>query len=148
MTLREIVAGNLRRLRQANGLTQEELAHGASLDRNYVGMLERGENAPTVDTLERLAQALGIDPVLFMDRTFARPVKEVTPVMALPDRQEPIARIYQSFASIDGLPCHVTGRSALWWWPSTAAWRRFVETSSVHQWLVNRFLTSRRKGTW
>ena len=29
-----------------------------------------------------------------------------------------------------------------------AAWRRFVETSSVHQWLVNRFLTSRRKGTW
>lgn len=93
MTLREIVAGNLRRLRQANGLTQEELAHGASLDRNYVGMLERGENAPTVDTLERLAQALGIDPVLFMDRTFARPVKEVTPVMALPDRQEPLARI-------------------------------------------------------
>ena len=55
------MADKLRQLRHERGWTQEELAHRAGLDRNYVGMLERCENAATVDTLERLAGALGID---------------------------------------------------------------------------------------
>jgi transcriptional regulator with XRE-family HTH domain len=49
MVLREIVARNLRRLRRSNGLSQEELAGRAGVNRNYVGMLEREENAATVD---------------------------------------------------------------------------------------------------
>ena len=60
MTLRRIVARNLKRLRQERGLTQEELADLAQLNRNYVGMIERQENAATVDTLEALAQALQV----------------------------------------------------------------------------------------
>ena len=62
MELRRIVAQNLRRLRQDRGLTQEELADLAALNRNYVGMIEREENAPTVDTLEALAKALKVRP--------------------------------------------------------------------------------------
>ena len=62
MELRRIVAQNLRRLRQDRGLTQEELAGQAGLNRNYVGMVERAENSPTVDTLEALAKALKIEP--------------------------------------------------------------------------------------
>ncbi|MFC3670148.1 helix-turn-helix domain-containing protein [Novosphingobium pokkalii] len=58
MKLRGIVAGNLRRLRMAKGLSQEEVAHLAGLDRNYVGNLEREQNSPTVDTLERIAAVL------------------------------------------------------------------------------------------
>lgn len=58
MKLRGIVAGNLRRLRTAKGLSQEEVAHLAGLDRNYVGNLEREQNSPTVDTLERIAAVL------------------------------------------------------------------------------------------
>ena len=58
MELRRIVAQNLRRLRQDRGLSQEELAGQAELNRNYVGMIEREENAPTVDTLEALAKLL------------------------------------------------------------------------------------------
>jgi transcriptional regulator with XRE-family HTH domain len=65
MTLREIVARNLRRLRQAKGLSQEELAHRAGLDRNYIGYLERSKNSPTVDTLERIAAELDCDPAAF-----------------------------------------------------------------------------------
>ena len=61
MELRRIVAQNLRRLRQDRGLTQEELADRAGLNRNYVGMVEREENAPTIDTLEALAKAMDID---------------------------------------------------------------------------------------
>ena len=61
MKLRRTVARNLRRLRQKHGLSQEELADRAGLNRNYVGMIEREENAPTVDALEQLAKALDIN---------------------------------------------------------------------------------------
>lgn len=65
MKLRAVVAKNLRRMRRAKGLTQEELAGRAGINRNYVGKLEREENAATVDTLEKLAKILDIDPVEF-----------------------------------------------------------------------------------
>ena len=63
MKLRRTVARNLRRLRQKRGLSQEELADRAGLNRNYVGMIEREENAPTVDALEQIAKALDISAV-------------------------------------------------------------------------------------
>ena len=69
MELRRIVAQNLRRLRLDRGLTQEELAGQAGLNRNYVGMVERAENSPTVDTLEALAKALKTEPEQFLKRS-------------------------------------------------------------------------------
>jgi len=66
MRLREVVAKNLRRMRQAKGLSQEELADRAGINRNYVGMLEREEHAATVDMLEKLAEVLEVDPVEFV----------------------------------------------------------------------------------
>ena len=60
MKLRRILAQNLRRLRQDRGLTQEELADLAGVNRNYVGMIEREENAASVDVLESLAKALKV----------------------------------------------------------------------------------------
>jgi len=68
MSLREIVTTNLRRLRHAKGLSQEELADRAGINRNYVGMLEREQHAATVDMLERLAEVLEADPVEFFRR--------------------------------------------------------------------------------
>jgi transcriptional regulator with XRE-family HTH domain len=67
MSLRRIVARNLKRLRRERGLSQEELADLAGLNRNYVGMVERRENAPTIDTLEALAKALQVDPVRLLE---------------------------------------------------------------------------------
>ena len=61
MTIRRILAQNLRRVRQERSLTQEELADLAGINRNYVGMIEREENAATVDVLEALAKALSIE---------------------------------------------------------------------------------------
>ncbi|ERM03625.1 hypothetical protein Q644_00450 [Brucella intermedia 229E] len=46
-------------------MSQEELAHRAQLNRNYVGMLEREEYAVSVDTLEKLGAALDVDPIEF-----------------------------------------------------------------------------------
>jgi transcriptional regulator with XRE-family HTH domain len=67
MKLRGIVATNLRRLRRAQGLSQEELADRAGINRNYIGMLEREENAATVDMLERLAGVLGVEPTELLE---------------------------------------------------------------------------------
>ena len=67
MRLREIFGTNLRRLRHASGLSQEELAHRAGINRNYVGLLERAANSPTLDTIERLAEELGVAPARFFD---------------------------------------------------------------------------------
>lgn len=68
MILRGVVARNLRRLRQAQGLSQEELADRAQVNRNYVGLLEREEHAATVDMLEKLAEVLGVDPGVFFEK--------------------------------------------------------------------------------
>ena len=68
MSLRRIVARNLKRLRMERGLSQEELADLAGLNRNYIGMIERQENAATVDTLEVLAEALQVEPVRLFDK--------------------------------------------------------------------------------
>ena len=61
-------ARNLKRLRRERGLTQEELADLAGLNRNYVGMIERQENAASVDTLEALADALQIKPAQLLEQ--------------------------------------------------------------------------------
>lgn len=68
MRLREVVARNLRRLRNMHGLSQEELADRADVNRNYVGMLEREEHAATIDMLEKLAQVLDVDPIELLRR--------------------------------------------------------------------------------
>ena len=68
MEIREVLALNLRRFRQAKGLSQEELADRADINRNYVGMLEREQHAATIDMLEKLADVLETDPVEFFRR--------------------------------------------------------------------------------
>ena len=68
MALRRTLARNLKRLRRERGLTQEELADLAGLNRNYVGMIERQENAASVDTLEALADALRIKPAQLLEQ--------------------------------------------------------------------------------
>jgi transcriptional regulator with XRE-family HTH domain len=65
MKLRGVVAKNLRELRKAKGLSQEELADRAAIDRNYVGIVERSANSVSVDVLEKLAAALEVDPSEF-----------------------------------------------------------------------------------
>jgi transcriptional regulator with XRE-family HTH domain len=62
MTLREILADNLRRLRQGAGMSQEDLADAAKIDWTYVSALERCRYGASIDVLERLAAALNVAP--------------------------------------------------------------------------------------
>jgi transcriptional regulator with XRE-family HTH domain len=66
MEIREILAANLKRLRKAKGLSQEELAHQVGIDRTYVSALERRVYAASIDLVERLAKALQVDTQTLM----------------------------------------------------------------------------------
>jgi transcriptional regulator with XRE-family HTH domain len=50
----------LRRLRNEKSLSQEELADISGFHRTYLSLLERGRKTPSLVTIEKLAQALGI----------------------------------------------------------------------------------------
>lgn len=61
MDLKEVMAVNLRRLRHAKGMTQEELAERAGLSARYVGGIERADVSASVTVLGRIAEALEIE---------------------------------------------------------------------------------------
>lgn len=60
MNLCALFGQNLRRHRRAAGLTQEELAHRAGMDRTYLSDIERGIRNPTLMMMQDLATPLGI----------------------------------------------------------------------------------------
>ncbi|TXR49574.1 helix-turn-helix domain-containing protein [Phyllobacterium endophyticum] len=69
MEIREIFARNLRTLRQAKGLSQEELAHRAGIDRTYISALERNVYNASIDVVDRLAEALGVEAAELLKRS-------------------------------------------------------------------------------
>lgn len=69
MILRDILAENLKMLRVESGLSQEAFADLAAIDRTYVSAIERKRYSVSLDILERLAVALGVEPwVLLVPR--------------------------------------------------------------------------------
>jgi transcriptional regulator with XRE-family HTH domain len=54
------LGSRVRALREAVGLTQERLAHNSGIDRTYVSGIERGARNPSLKTIARLADALGV----------------------------------------------------------------------------------------
>src|SRR5947208_254134 len=60
--LRMALASNVRRIRQAQGLTQVGFAHEAGMDRSCVSRLENGNFDVWMNTLARVAAALGVEP--------------------------------------------------------------------------------------
>ena len=51
----------LQQTRKGKGITQEELAAKISMDRTYIGLIERGGRNPTVRTLYKIAKALKVN---------------------------------------------------------------------------------------
>jgi len=58
---RRIVGTNIRRLRKARGLTQEEVAFRAKIDLTYMSGIERGKRNPSLLVLARISKALSTD---------------------------------------------------------------------------------------
>lgn len=68
MELRKAFARNLRAARAAKKVSQEELAERAQLDRTYISALERCLYSASLDTIERIAKALSVEPASLLER--------------------------------------------------------------------------------
>jgi transcriptional regulator with XRE-family HTH domain len=66
MDVVKLLGRNVRALRRERGLSQEEVAHRANMERSYVSDLERGTRNPSVRALGRLAAALDVDPAALL----------------------------------------------------------------------------------
>lgn len=56
----ELLGERIRDYRMKKGLSQEELAHRADMHTAHLGQIERGEKSPTIDSIEKIVNALGI----------------------------------------------------------------------------------------
>ena len=68
MDLRGIFATNLRRIRHANGVSQDDLAYEAGMSRSYLSQLEKGTFYASLKIIGRLAHALKVEPAEFLVR--------------------------------------------------------------------------------
>jgi transcriptional regulator with XRE-family HTH domain len=66
MDIRRLVGQNVRRMRRAKGLSQEQLAFAAELHRTYISGVERGIRNPTVVIVARIAAALDVEADLLL----------------------------------------------------------------------------------
>ncbi len=87
MNGRELVAWNVRRLRVEKGVSQERLALEASVDPAYLSGVERRQENPTVDLLDRLAAALSAPT----SALFVEPSPGAAPPKSLPGGRRPTA---------------------------------------------------------
>ena len=91
--LEEIVRKRVRELRCEQGLTQEELCERAGISVDAVSRIEGGSRVPTLETLARLASALSLSPVAFLDGLNVpapkAPSRSLRRIVALLD-QEPV----------------------------------------------------------
>ncbi|HUY68615.1 MAG TPA: helix-turn-helix transcriptional regulator [Alphaproteobacteria bacterium] len=69
MDLREVFAANLRRLRHKKGLSQEDLAYTAGINRTYISKLEKGISYPGLEIIGKLAGVLGVEPAELIIRS-------------------------------------------------------------------------------
>lgn len=66
------VGGNIRKYRQIKKLRQEDLAELTNLSPNYIGMIERGEKTPSLETLIAIVNALGVSADMVLADALSR----------------------------------------------------------------------------
>lgn len=66
--LAEDVGALVRRLRAAAGMSQEEFADRCGVHRTYIGSIERGEKAITLETAKKIVEALNISLSQFFQK--------------------------------------------------------------------------------
>ena len=59
----KVLGGNVKALRLSHGLSQEELAFRADLDRTYISQIERGVSNPSILVLLKISVILGVEMV-------------------------------------------------------------------------------------
>ncbi|WP_315730712.1 MULTISPECIES: helix-turn-helix transcriptional regulator [unclassified Bradyrhizobium] len=73
MRLQDRVGLNIQELRRARELSQEELADRCQVHQTYLSGVETGKRNPSLLVLERIAEALGVDPEELLRRRRRQP---------------------------------------------------------------------------
>jgi len=68
MNLERLVIDNIKRIRKEKGISQEKLAEACNTATSYIGLMEIYRNVPKLSTIERIAAALGVDPLVLFER--------------------------------------------------------------------------------
>lgn len=76
MDLRDVFAANLRQLRNAKGISQDDLAYEANVSRSYLSQLEKGVFYASLNVVGRLADALGVEPAELLRRQDKRSARD------------------------------------------------------------------------
>jgi transcriptional regulator with XRE-family HTH domain len=110
VSIREILALNLKEYRHKSGFTQEKLAEKAGISVNYLSMVEISRKFPTPEMLDRLAQTLNIqtfqlfDPsattdgaLLHLDRAI---VENIEKVVRTAIKQDIVSEIDQTISKV------------------------------------------------
>lgn len=72
-TVTAVIARRVRRLRRDQDLSQETVAERAEIHRTQMTLIERAERLPRIDTMIKLAGALGVSPAELLDGLVWRP---------------------------------------------------------------------------
>jgi transcriptional regulator with XRE-family HTH domain len=63
--LERLVVDNINRIRKEKGVSQEKLADACNTATSYIGLMEIYRNVPKLSTIERIAETLKVDPLVF-----------------------------------------------------------------------------------
>ena len=81
MKLERLVIDNIKRIRKEKGITQEKLAEACNTATSYIGLMEIYRNVPKLATIERIAEALEVDPLVLFERKKKIPSEERAKLM-------------------------------------------------------------------
>jgi len=94
MNLERLVIDNIKRIRKEKGISQEKLAEDCNTATSYIGLMEIYRNVPKLSTIERIAHALGVDPLVLFERNDPEPeekrveiLRKKEEIIAVIDRQ-------------------------------------------------------------
>ncbi|EDY20326.1 transcriptional regulator, XRE family [Chthoniobacter flavus Ellin428] len=86
--LNQRIAGRVRELRAAQGLSLDTLANRSGVSRSMISLIERGESSPTAVVLEKLASGLGATLPSLFDGLSAKASGPTSPVSRREDQPE------------------------------------------------------------
>ena len=93
-----LFAANLTRLRIESGLSQNNLAKLVGLTHNFINDLENMKKCASFKTIDRLSEALGVEPIqFFIDFEYWNSEKEVQFLAILDNLNKNINRIFDDY---------------------------------------------------
>jgi transcriptional regulator with XRE-family HTH domain len=94
MNLERLVIDNIKRIRKEKGISQEKLAEACKTATSYIGLMEIYRNVPKLSTIERIAEALGVEPLALFEQKYQYPeeklaelLKKKTEILSIVDKE-------------------------------------------------------------